>query len=160
MKKFLITVIAVTCIALAVNAQDYRTGIGFRGGMSNGLTIKHFTSPNIALEGLLSTRWGGFHLTGLYEIHAPAFAAPGLYWYYGAGGHIGSWQNDNKSPWWDDDDNHTVIGIDGILGIEYNIGTIPFNISLDYKPGFNLIGHTGFWGDEFALSIRYVWGSR
>ena len=48
------------------------------------------------------------------------------------------------------------IGIDGIIGIEYNIEPIPFNISLDWKPGLNLIGYTGFWGDELAFSIRYI----
>jgi hypothetical protein len=160
MKKILVTLIAALFITVAAQAQDYKTGIGFRGGLSNGLTVKHFISGNTALEGLLSTRWGGFHLTGLYEIHAPAFSVNGLHWYYGVGGHLGSWQTNSKNPWWNDDDSHTVIGIDGIVGIEYNIGAIPFNISLDYKPGFNLIGHTGFWGDEFALSIRYVWGSR
>ena len=50
----------------------------------------------------------------------------------------------------------SVIGIDGILGMEYNIQEIPFNISLDWKPAFNLIGYTGFWGDEIALSIRFI----
>jgi hypothetical protein len=49
-----------------------------------------------------------------------------------------------------------VVGIDGIIGMEYNIEEIPFNISLDWKPGFNILGHTGFWGDELALSVRYI----
>ena len=47
-------------------AQDYNTGIGLRGGLSNGLTIKHFISSNTALEGIISTRWRGLELTGLY----------------------------------------------------------------------------------------------
>lgn len=160
MKKILVTLAAVVIISALSNAQDYRTGVGFRGGLSQGLTFKHFIMPDRALEGLLSARWGGFHLTGLYEIHAPAFDVSGLYWYYGFGGHFGSWQKDSSNPWWDDKVSHTVIGVDGIIGIEYNIRQIPFNISLDYKPALNLIGNTNFWGDEFAISIRYVWGDR
>lgn len=160
MKKILITLAALVIVAVSANSQDYKTGIGFRGGLSQGLTVKHFIMSDRALEGLLSARWGGFHLTGLYEIHAPAFNVNGLYWYYGFGGHLGSWDRDSKNPWWDDTDNHTVIGIDGIVGIEFNIGTIPFNIGLDYKPALNIIGHTGLWADEFALSVRYVWGNR
>jgi len=30
------------------------------------------------------------------------------------------------------------------------------NIGLDWKPMLNLIGHTGFWGDGAAISVRYV----
>lgn len=148
MKKFFMTLSAFMLIGFITHAQDYTTGIGFRGGLSNGLTVKHFTAGNTALEGFLSTRWNRFHLTGLYEIHAPAFSVAGLNWYYGAGAHLGT---GNKN------DNHTVIGVDGILGLEYNIGAIPFNISLDYKPALNLIGDSELWPDEFALSIRYVW---
>jgi len=143
-------------VTLVSNAQDYNTGIGIRGGLSNGLTVKHFISSNTALEGLLATRWEGFNITGLYEIHANAFNTPRLNWYYGFGGHIGFWDGSHNSSWFDDNNSHTVIGIDGIVGIEYNVEAIPFNIGLDWKPGFNLIGYTGFWSDELALSIRFI----
>jgi hypothetical protein len=157
MKKLFYTVIILAFFTLSANSQDYNTGIGVRGGLSNGLTVKHFISSNTAIEGLLSTRWKGFHITGLYEIHAQAFNTPRLNWYYGFGGHIGFWDGYDKHPWFDEDvDSHSVLGIDGIIGIEYNIEAIPFNISLDWKPGFNIIGHTGFWGDELALSIRFI----
>jgi len=39
-------------------------------------------------------RWGGYNLTGLYEIHTNAFDEPQLNFYYGAGGHIGAWDGD------------------------------------------------------------------
>jgi hypothetical protein len=157
MKKLVFVMIILLTATIAVQAQDYNTGIGFRGGLSNGLTVKHFISSNTALEGLLSTRWKGFHITGLYEIHAVAFNVPRLNWYYGVGGHIGFWDGYEDHPWFDEDANgHTVIGVDGIIGLEYNIEAIPFNISLDWKPGFNIIGYTGFWGDELALSLRFI----
>lgn len=155
MRKLALAFTLFFAMILAANAQDYNTGIGFRGGLSNGLTVKHFISSNAALEGLLSTRWQGFNITGLYEIHAQAFNTPRLNWYYGFGGHIGFWDGYKQHPWFNDG-TYTIIGIDGIIGIEYNIEPIPFNISLDWKPGFNIIGYTGFWGDELALSIRYI----
>jgi len=153
MRKLTLAFTLFFAIAMAANAQDYNTGIGVRGGLFNGLTVKHFIASNTALEGIIWTRWGGFNITGLYEIHANAFDTPRLNWYYGFGGHIGFL--DDESPWFKEG-SHTVIGIDGIIGIEYNIEPIPFNISLDWKPGLNLIGSTKSWVDEVALSIRYI----
>jgi hypothetical protein len=137
-----------------LQAQDYNTGIGLRGGPSSGLTVKHFLSDKAALEGILATRWGGWNITGLYEINKP-LPQPRLNWYYGAGLHIGSWNGD-RNPWFNDKENHIVLGADLILGIEYNFSELPLNVSLDIKPGFNVIGYKGLWGDEVALSLRYI----
>jgi hypothetical protein len=156
MKRILIVIIIMMCSVVSSTAQDYTTGIGVRGGFSNGLTIKHFISERAAIEGIISSRWKGFNLTGLYEIHQQAFDVEHLNWYYGAGGHIGFW-NGKDTPWADNnDDDYTVVGIDGILGIEYNFQEIPINISLDWKPTMNIIGYSGFWGDGGAFSVRYI----
>lgn len=154
MKRILFTIF-ITISALAIiNAQDYKTGIGIRAGFSSGLTVKHFTSHKAAIEGLLKTRWQGFDVTGLYEIHKQAFDVRYLNWYYGGGGHIGFYNGDNTN-WGRDGYAYTVVGIDGILGIEYNFGDLPVNIGLDWKPVLNLIGYSGFWS-EGAFSIRYI----
>jgi len=156
MKRILIVIIIMMCSVVSSTAQDYTTGIGVRGGFSNGLTIKHFISERAAIEGIISSRWKGFNITGLYEIHQQAFDVAHLNWYYGAGGHIGFWKGKDVS-WGDNrDDDYTVIGIDGILGIEYNFQEIPINISLDWKPTMNIIGYSGFWGDGGAFSVRYI----
>ena len=157
MKRLLVAFTMFAVIGFTANAQDYGTGIGFRVGSSNGLTIKHFIGSETALEGLILSRWNGFNITGLYEIHNEAFSTPGLNWFYGFGGHIGFWHGSPNHPWFDNDTNsHSVIGVDGIVGIEYNLSNIPFNISLDWKPGFNIIGYTGFWSDELAFSVRFI----
>ena len=155
MKKFVLATTVFVLTIFAANAQSYDTGIGLRGGLANGLTVKHFVSENAALEGILSTRWRGFNITGLYEIHAIAFDTPGLYWFYGFGGHIGFWDG-NRNPWFDDEADYTVFGIDGIIGMEYVFAEIPVTIGVDWKPAINLAGYQGFWGDGGALSIRYI----
>lgn len=155
MRRFLMAVIIVISTISFSSAQDYSTGIGFRGGYANGLTIKHFVSRKAAFEGILSSRWKGFNITGLYEIHAQAFDVRRLNFYYGAGCHIGFWKGKDVD-WADNDDDYTVIGIDGILGLEYNFREIPINLSIDWKPAFNFVGYSGFWGDGGALSIRYI----
>ena len=153
MKKIAI-IISFVLFAAGAQAQDYNTGIGLRGGLSNGLTIKHFIKSNTAVEGILTSRWGGFNITGLYELHQQAFGEPRLNFYYGIGGHIGSWDDDKVDP--TITGTQTVIGIDGILGLEYSFAEVPFNISLDWKPAFNLVGYNNFLGDELALSIRFT----
>ena len=155
MKKFILTLTLVIFISVFTAAQDYNTGVGLRLGFSNGLTVKHFLSQRSAVEGLLATRWRGFEITGLFEVHNQAFDIERLNWYYGFGGHIGFWNGDN-TKWGVVGTNYTIIGIDGILGIEYNFSEVPINIGLDWKPAFNLTGYTGFWGDGGALSIRYI----
>jgi len=150
MRKFILTFVLVVSIITLASAQDYKTGIGLRGGFANGLTIKHFVSSKSAFEGIISTstRYGGYELTVLYELHNQAFDVEHLNWYVGFGGHIGSYDTDKLSG--------TILGIDGILGIEYNFSEAPINIGLDWKPVFNIVGDSNFRGDGGALSIRYI----
>jgi len=155
MKKIILVLIVIAA-ATGLFGMDYGTGVGVRGGLSNGLTVKHFIGETIAIEGIFASRWGGFNITGLYEIHkASAFDVEHLNWYYGLGAHVGFWSGKDVG-WADDEDDYTVIGIDGIIGIEYNFQELPINIGLDWKPAFNLSGNTEFWGDGGALSIRFV----
>ena len=161
MKKIILTSLLALFLFSFGQAQDYNTGIGLRGGLSNGLTIKHFISSNTALEGIISSRWRGLELTGLYEIHNRAFQVDRLNWYYGLGAHVGFWSGDYTDKygprrWGEPGVNYTVVGIDFILGLEYNFREIPFNISIDWKPAYNLTGYRGFWADGGAISIRYI----
>lgn len=155
MKNILATLIIVLSVVSLANAQDYKTGIGIRGGLYNGLTLKHFIGEKTALEGIVDTRWHGFDVTVLYELHNSAFDVDRLNWYYGVGGHVGFHDGDYY-PDGTAGNNLTTIGVDGILGIEYNFREAPINISLDWKPAFNLVGESKFWGDGGAFSIRYI----
>jgi hypothetical protein len=157
MKKILTTILIVFGLASMSYAQDYKTGIGLRGGFENGLTIKHFTKQKSALEIILASRWRGFEVTGLYEVHNQAFDVERLKWFVGFGGHIGFWNGDYTNKYWGDPGtNYTVVGIDGILGLEYSFSEAPINLSLDWKPAFNFVGYSDFWVDGGAFSIRYI----
>jgi hypothetical protein len=156
MKKIILSLTITLVSVVGANAQDYNTGIGLRGGLYNGLTVKHFLSEKKAVEGLISSRWGGFMVTGLLEFHNPIKELDGLHWYFGLGAHIGFWNGYLGHPVFDEKRSYTTIGIDFILGLEYNFADYPFNISLDYKPAYDLIGVRHFWGDGGALSVRYI----
>jgi len=153
MRKILFSIVLVTGLTTAVNAQDYNTGIGLRAGTGWGITLKHFVNSKNAFEGFLYAYNNGFNVTGLYEYHNRAFDVDNLRWYYGFGAHIGSYNyNENKHK----NENNFILGIDGILGIEYTFTEAPINIGLDWNPHLNLTGNSGFWPGFGAISIRYT----
>lgn len=139
-------------ITSTISAQNYKTGIGARVGFFNGITVKHFLSPNNAVEGIVNFRWDGVIITGLYEWQQPLPNAQGFEYYLGLGGHIGFFDD---YEWGDDDEVSTVAGIDLIIGLEYTFPQAPFTIGLDYKPAFNFIGDNHIWADGLALNLRF-----
>jgi hypothetical protein len=149
MKKLFITSVFLLCIVLMANGQDYKNAIGLRLGWSYGLTFKHFISEKSALEGIADYRWGGLGITGLYEIHNNLADVEGLNWYFGGGAHVGFYGTSYGGG------SGTFVGIDGILGLEYNFKDLPINISADWKPAFTF-GYSHFGADNGALSVRYT----
>jgi hypothetical protein len=154
MRRSILIIVLAIGFAITVSAQEYKTGLGIRAGNSLGFNIKHFQSKKVALEGILSTRWEGFDITGLYEVHGQAFDVEHLTWYYGGGLHIGFYKG-SDAYWGEPGTQYTVFGMDGILGMEYTFQEIPICLGLDWKPELNFTGYTGIWS-EFAFSVRYV----
>jgi hypothetical protein len=155
MKKLLIVFALIIILGFTLNAQDYRTSLGLRAGAPYGLTIKHFLNKYNAVEGILASRWQGFVITALLENEHWTGQYPGLNWFWGVGAHVGFWDAGNN-PNINRNYTGSVIGLDGILGLEYTFDEIPLNLSLDLLPSVNLIGSTGWGGINGALSIRYV----
>ena len=125
-----------------------------RGGLFNAVTYKFKINDWSAGEGIASFQYNGLIVTGLYTIQNPweIEGAP-MQWYYGGGAHAGIVGSSSRL---NDFEGGLIIGVDGVIGAEYTFGNIPLNLSLDYKPAFNLIGSTGFVFDTFSLGIRYV----
>ncbi len=124
--------------SLAINQRNYHTAVGLRVGGTSGLTVKQFLGQRAALEGILGVWHHGLSATLLYEQHVPT-GAPGLNWYYGAGGHAAF--NTGHSVHYHGYERYeryrtdeVGLGIDGIIGLEYKIRPIPLAISLDMKP--------------------------
>ena len=148
--------VALTCTQLSYGqamGSSYRTALGVKF-YPGGITIKHFTQSDRALEGIAYFYNYGFRFTGLYEIHGDINGAEGLKWYVGPGAHIGAWNDDwdHKYP---DRDGGLQIGIDGVLGLDYKIKGAPINLSLDIQPFFNIATYTYFdvWG---GFAVRYT----
>ena len=155
---------AVSLITKTTNAQsnrektattDYNTAIGLRAGQTSGMTIKHFFNDENAFEGIIGVWPYALGITGLYEVHKPAFDTEGMKWYYGGGGHATFGTNriyyvyrNGDRYYYRYSSGNTGLGLDGILGLEYKIKPIPFAVSLDIKP-FMEIDNDGI----FYLSV-------
>lgn len=139
----------------SLSAQNYQTSIGLRLGLPYGVSIKHFFAGNIALEGIVSSRYNSLILTGLIEFHQDFSRARGLAWFIGGGAHFGLF-NGSSTPWFGDNSKHAVIGVDGILGLEYTLPDAPLSVSLDMKPTINISGDNRFLFDEGSLTLRYI----
>lgn len=133
----------------STNSTSYKTALGVKLWDGAGISLKHFVQPNKAAE-FIGYFWRrGFRLTGLYEIHGDINGTDGLKWYIGPGAHIGFY----NSKYGDDG---AIVGIDGVIGLDYKFSGAPINVSLDWQPSFEFgedLGFTGGWG---GLGIRYT----
>lgn len=158
MKKILVSALFVTCIgSLQSNAQDYRTGLGIRLSshgpvVNNSVTFKYFMNESTALEALFSFS-DPVAIGGLVEFHKPITATDGLKWFYGAGAYIGFESNKDTV-------NHTLMGGQGIIGLDYKFQNLPLNLTLDWKPELNIIDDINFEPAAIGFSIRFTFGAR
>ncbi|MDP1843996.1 MAG: hypothetical protein Q8K64_11285 [Sediminibacterium sp.] len=159
-KRFLllITVLSIAIASTNLSAQSYKNGLGLRfGGLTNGLTVKHFMNSSSALEGILSVGRQSFIVTGLYEKHSAVDGSKRFNVFYGGGAHIGFFQNGgsyyyNSNRFYT---SSTVVGLDGILGLDYKFNGAPINISMDIKPFVDFFDGNFVYFDG-GLSLRYT----
>jgi hypothetical protein len=155
--------LAVLCCTNVNEVQAQRGeldyAVGLRLGSGTGLTVQKFLTDRKVVEGILYTRWRGFNLCGLIHFHERIVGnVKGLKWYYGGGAHVGYYTYYAGHPGWQNDRDKaglTVAGFDGILGMEFYFPDLPVQISVDWKPEFNVIGWSGFGADNGAISVRW-----
>ena len=157
MKKIFLSGFICTAIGFTARSQsmgyDYKTALGIKF-YPGAITLKSFTKPNKALEGLAYFYNDGVRFTGLYEFYGDINGAEGLKWYAGPGAHLGFWSNSWKSD--HPNDGGIVLGVDGVLGLDYKFNGAPINLSLDWQPSFSFVGYNYFEAGWAGLGIRYT----
>lgn len=152
MKRSLLLLLVCISLTLLTNSAysqpGYGQSVGIRIGNFPGVTYKKFIQETAAIEGLLSFGTNRFYLAGLYELHYPDVLDHGLTPFIGGGAHTGF-----NSSFVDRDE--VILGLDGILGIDYAFEEFPLNASLDYKPQLNFFGDRTFQALNLGLSLRY-----
>lgn len=127
---------------IAANAQ-LKPGatLGVRLGLGGEVSYQQPVAKNNRIEVDLGLYSNIIDVAGTYQW---VYKLSGDFnWYLGAGAHLGMWHKDFS------------VGVAGVGGIEYNFPKVPIQLSIDYRPTFNLLGYTGFWGEGFGLGIRY-----
>ena len=128
--------------------KAYNSAIGVKM-YPGAITLKKRIRDEKYLEGIAAFWKRGVRTTVLYEVQASLFDVDGLNWYYGGGAHVGFYKPKEKEY-----TSTPLLGIDGVLGIDYKIKGAPINLSLDWQPSFEFgSGGGGFegWG---GLSVR------
>ena len=142
MKKILTILIAVLAFATVASAQP--RALGVRAGYGGELSYQHSLGQNFLEADLGFLAGHGFYVTGIYDF---VLANAGICNFYaGPGLQIGAWTDNQTSGF--------NMGIVGQLGVEFEIPSIPLNVSIDWRPAFYFM-HGGFGWDGFALGLRY-----
>lgn len=134
---------AIIFFGKTVKAQTYKTAAGLRFSYESGASIKYFTDPTTALEGVLGFRNKGAVITGLWEKHQTAFNLAELKFYYGVGAHIGGVGKGGYRVYQGDyrvyTNSSVLFGADAVIGLEYVIPDSPIAVSVDLDPRIEVL---------------------
>jgi hypothetical protein len=136
-------------------SQGYITSLGVRVGDNDnfrmaGLLFQQRIFKKMTLEGIVQTDFSKnttLHLLGEYHQN---IVSKYFNFYLGAG-LSGGWEEYNKL---DNAAQVTTMGADLIAGLELTM--LHWNISLDYKPNFNITGRESWYQGQVGISVRAV----
>jgi hypothetical protein len=157
MKKFIFAMSLVISMIGTLSAQNNEKAIGIRFGFGGEISYQQPLGKDSRLEldlgynqfgfnAASSPSWG-FGINGIYQwVKDLSALSTGFNWYYGFGGTLLTHSS------------FFGVGVLGQIGIEYNFN-IPFQLSLDYRPGIFLIPGTDNllrpYAEGFCLAARY-----
>jgi hypothetical protein len=124
----------------------YKSAIGLRF-YPFGVSFKtNLDTRRAALEFIGYFR-EGFSVLGLYEWHFPINQTRNLRAYFGGGGLVG-FKNESSG-------GGAVVGVSGVLGLDYKFLKYPINLSLDWQPSYQ-IGRVDEMKNYGGLSVRFA----
>ena len=146
MKKTILILAALLGFALAVSAQP--RALGVRIGYGADISYQHTLGAENFLEVDLGWKLnpnapGSFSAAASYDIQVAPLGP--FNFYLGPAAHL--WLVENSG---------IGLGVGGQIGLEYLFSEIPFQISLDWRPMFQLIPDTGFGWSSIGLGLRYL----
>lgn len=170
MKKVFLSLLLVAGLATTASAQKVQKAFGVRLGYGAELSYQHPFGGNNRLEidgglyGFNNKYYTSAFVSGIYQWVNPI--QDGFNWYAGFGPQLGLYSyKDNY--YWDANKKEYVEGtgsktdfalaLAGQLGVEYNFPSVPFQISLDWRPAVRILPNMGdaFMYEGIGLGLRY-----
>jgi hypothetical protein len=109
MKQLFISLIIFFVLSFQTFSQNYLSEAGIRGGITSGITYRHYLNDNLAYEALLSFRNGGLQMTLMRQIRELTLTeyVDNLYFTYGFGAHAGFFYSNKYDFLWYNDFYYT-----------------------------------------------------
>jgi hypothetical protein len=153
MRKLIIFSVFILFADSQLNAQtkqvprpSYKSAIGLRP-FPFGLDFKaNLDTRRAALEFVAYFK-EGFAVLGLYEWHFAINEPRNLKFYLGGGGVVGFKNESNGGG--------AVLGIAGVIGLDYKFLKLPLNLCLDWQPSYQ-IGKVDELKNFGGLAVRYT----
>ena len=132
-------------VSISVSAQDYKGALGVRFSskaalVNTSVSLKYFFNEKTAAEGLITVN-DPFALGLLVEQHQPFVS--GIKYYYGGGVYAG-FSGDRR------------VGLQGVIGLDYKIPTIPVGFSIDWKPELTVAKEFSFESRALGATVRFT----
>ena len=169
--KHLFLLIAIITASLACQSQIYERQLGVRFGVTSGITGKIVKNNSVAIQGTLGFRKGGVQVYTLLEKYKPIDKKVNNSWffYFGGGAHTGYINGYNKVRRWSNTSGYYyeeqyvsgfVIGLDAVIGVEYQIPGTPMIVFTEFKPLLELQSfkqfHANFYDFGAGLIFRFI----
>lgn len=150
-------------------SQVFERQLGMRFGVTSGITGKVIKDKKSAIQGTLGIRNGGIQLYTLLEAYKVLDKKQNWFIYFGGGAHVGyvngynkvrRWSNTTGYYWEEEFTIGPVLGLDGVMGVEYCIPRIPLTLFLEFKPwvelqSFNKV-RMNFYDFGFGIVYRFI----
>ena len=149
-------------------AQDRRHAVGLRMGGTFAVTYDYLHNEFSGFSGMMSFREKGVQVTGMLKFYRPAFerVTDRFWWYAGVGGHVGyhKWTeyfsvNQGIYTYYYEFNRYSpVMGLDGLIGLEFRMDILPICFGVEYMPYFDLFGKNFFKLNyyDFGFTIKYA----
>lgn len=147
------------------SAQEYKNGVGLRGGVDSGVNVGITYKRNIINKAygelIVSNRNDGVRLTALAERHIVLSKPLGLYGYFGLGLYAN--HSSNSFVFMTDQEFLDNGGYNAVTGVEYVLPKLPLTIPADLKPDLYFADpENGLFDSDFrvrwtgGLSVRFA----
>jgi hypothetical protein len=160
MKIICFCMILFLSITAMSQCSKNQSRLGVRLGIIQGISYQHYISENVVVEGVAAMyRWDPA-LFVFGQFYTPYILSdPQLRFVLAAGVHAGYFKGYKNTDWFpdlvDQQEKYFIPGVDFQIGVDYDFTEFPVNLTLEYRPAYNMIYHVGYWYG-IALTVRYV----